>query len=106
MVEFPTGILIVVSLAIGASIISMLHVFSCVMKHEVTLHDLRNRVERLHNDYALHLARLSGEIPEDSETTAQPANDAGLGPIEQIAPQALATESTAGESDPQVTQAA
>jgi hypothetical protein len=68
MTEFPTGILMVIVLAMSAGVISMLHVFSCVMKHEVTLHDLRNRVEKLHNDYALQLARMSGEIPHADET--------------------------------------
>lgn len=99
MIEFPTGILIVVVLAIGASVVSMLHVFSCVMKHEVTLHDLRNHVEKLHNDYALHLARISGEIPLESDVDI--IDDETGEPIE-----AAEITEAAPEPDLQTTQAA
>ncbi|MCA9303097.1 MAG: LapA family protein [Phycisphaerales bacterium] len=96
MIEFPAGILIVISLAIGASVVSMLHVFSCVMKHEVTLHDLRNRVEKLHNDYALHLARMSGEVPHESDVEI--IDDETGEPVEPVG--------TLPEPDLQATQAA
>lgn len=107
MAEFPTGILIVIFLAMGAGVVSMLHVFSCVMQHEVTLHDLRNRVEKLHNDYALHIARLSGEIPHADEI-AEIVEDES---VEPSAPEAQLEESAAiaapaPQSDLQTTQAA
>ena len=65
MTPFPLGILIMIGLAAAICVIALYHVLSCVMKHEVTLHNLRNRVESLQHDYAMHLARMSGDIPED-----------------------------------------
>ncbi|MBL4591134.1 MAG: hypothetical protein JKY96_04165 [Phycisphaerales bacterium] len=67
MTPFPTSILILVAIAGAVCVLAMLQVLACVMKHEVTLHDLRNRVERINNDYAVHLARQCGDIPADAQ---------------------------------------
>lgn len=48
-----------------ASAICMLSIYSVygnVIRHETTLHELRNRVELLQNQQALKIAQLKGEI--------------------------------------------
>ncbi len=101
MIEFPLGILMVVGSAIAICVIAMLHVFSCVMKHEVTLHNLRNRVERLQNDYAVHLARMSGELGPEFETTIieEPEPDATIEPTEPVEIAEVAVEAPADQPE-------
>jgi hypothetical protein len=67
MVEFPLGILVMVGLATIVCVLAMYHVLACVLNHETTLHNLRNHVERLQNDYTLHCARMNGEVAEEFE---------------------------------------
>jgi len=43
--------------------LSLYTVYGNVIRHETTLHDLRNRVELLQNQQTLSLAELKGEIP-------------------------------------------
>ena len=48
-------------------IVSMLGVFSSVMRHETDLHNLRNRVAELQYRYSLQLARLHGHLEDEEE---------------------------------------
>lgn len=65
MVDTGTLLWLILGLTGTICVISMLGVFSSVIRHETQLHDLRNRVSELHYQYALRLARLHGHIDED-----------------------------------------
>jgi hypothetical protein len=46
-------------------VLCLYSVYANVIRHETTLHDLRNRVEELSNQQALHLAEITGELTPD-----------------------------------------
>ncbi|MFK7760003.1 MAG: hypothetical protein AB8C13_08655 [Phycisphaerales bacterium] len=48
----------------GITVLCLYTVYANVIRHETTLHDLRNRVEELQNQQAMHLAKLRGELPD------------------------------------------
>tara|TARA_R110000782_G_scaffold54637_9_gene115515 strand:+ start:3839 stop:4144 length:306 start_codon:yes stop_codon:yes gene_type:complete len=48
-------------------VVSMLGVFSSIMRHETDLHNLRNRVAELQYSYSLQLARLHGHLDHEDE---------------------------------------
>jgi hypothetical protein len=93
MIEFPLGILVVVGLAAAVCVIAMHHVLSCVLMHETTLHDLRNHVEQLQNDYTLHCAKMNGDLSGDSiEVTIIDPETGQPEPGQNIAESAIAVE--------------
>lgn len=55
--------LLITCFACGICVLCMYSVYANVIRHETTLHDLRNRVEYLQNQQTLRLAELKGEIP-------------------------------------------
>jgi hypothetical protein len=65
MVDTGTLLWLILGLSGTICVVSMLGVFSSVIRHETQLHDLRNRVSELHYEYALRLARLHGHIDDD-----------------------------------------
>lgn len=65
MLDSGTMILLISLLASGICALCLYSVYANVIRHETTLHDLRNRVELLSNQQALHLAEISGELPPD-----------------------------------------
>ncbi|RMH28556.1 MAG: hypothetical protein D6692_05205 [Planctomycetota bacterium] len=67
MVDTGTLLWLILGLTGTICVVSMLGVFSSVIRHETQLHDLRNRVSELHYEYALRLARLHGHIDDDEE---------------------------------------
>ncbi len=93
MTTLPFGILIFVGIAGSICVLAMMHVFASVIRHEVTLHDLRNRVERINNDYAIHLARQSGELSAQYEGV----------PVEQVPgqPEFAAADQAESNNNPQ-----
>lgn len=75
MLDSGTMILLITALAAAICGLSLYSVYGNVIRHETTLHDLRNRVEMLQNNQTLHLAELKGEIaPEEAyEAVEMPA---------------------------------
>lgn len=65
MLDSGTMILLISLLASGICALCLYTVYANVIRHETTLHDLRNRVELLSNQQALHLAEIAGEIPPE-----------------------------------------
>lgn len=65
MLDSGTMILLISLLASGICALCLYSVYANVIRHETTLHDLRNRVEMLSNQQALHLAEISGELPPE-----------------------------------------
>lgn len=61
-----TMILLITALTGGICVLCLYSVYGNVIRHETTLHDLRNRVELLHNQQTVHLAELTGEIVPES----------------------------------------
>lgn len=55
-------ILLITLFASAICMLSIYSVYGNVIRHETTLHELRNRVELLQNQQALKIARLKGEI--------------------------------------------
>lgn len=66
MGTLTAGMLIIFLIAGAITALAMLSVFSNVIEHETQLHDLRNRVRKLHYEHAMYLARLQGHIPENA----------------------------------------
>lgn len=54
-------------LASAITVIAMLRVYANIIGHETDLHDLRNRVRQLQYDRQLYLARMQGQISEESD---------------------------------------
>jgi len=77
MLDSGTMIVLITSIAAAICALSLYSVYGNVIRHETTLHDLRNRVEKLQNHQTLHLAELKGEIaPEIAlEAMELPAED-------------------------------
>jgi len=68
MLDSGTMILLITALTSGICVLCMYSVYGNVIRHETTLHDLRNRVELLQNQQTLRIAELKGEIaPDDVE---------------------------------------
>ncbi len=68
MLDSGTMILLITALTAGICVLCMYSVYGNVIRHETTLHDLRNRVELLQNQQTLRIAELKGEIaPDDVE---------------------------------------
>lgn|GEM_PF-2096368 len=65
MIDSGTMILLITALTGGICVLCLYSVYGNVIRHETTLHDLRNRVESLQNKQALHMAELKGEIAPD-----------------------------------------
>lgn len=57
--------LLVPAVASFVSILCLYSVYAHVIRQETRLHDLRQRVETLHQQQAMHLARLKGELEEE-----------------------------------------
>lgn len=66
MIDSGTMILLITALTGGICVLCLYSVYGNVIRHETTLHDLRNRVELLHNQQTVHLAELTGEIAPES----------------------------------------
>lgn len=62
MLDSGTVILLITLFASAICLLSIYTVYGNVIRHETTLHDLRNRVELLQNQQALKIAELKGEI--------------------------------------------
>lgn len=72
MLDSGTMILLITLIASAICMLSIYSVYGNVIRHETTLHELRNRVEDLQNQQALKIARLKGEIgPMDVEIIEQ-----------------------------------
>ena len=68
MIDSGTMIMLITALTGGICVLCLYSVYVNVIRHETTLHDLRNRVESLQNEQTLHMAELKGEIaPEPAE---------------------------------------
>lgn len=67
MIDSGTMIVLITALASAISVLCLYSVYGNVIRHEMTLHDLRHRVETLQNQQALHLAEIKGQIPTDDE---------------------------------------
>lgn len=59
--------LLMFMLASAITVIAMLRVYTNIIEHETDLHDLRNRVRQLQYERQLYLARIQGQIPEESD---------------------------------------
>ncbi len=73
--------MLITALTGGICVLCLYSVYGNVIRHETTLHDLRNRVESLQNEQTLHMAELKGEIaPELIEAVevldCEPKSDA------------------------------
>ena len=62
MLDSGTMIVLVTLFASAVCMLSIYTVYGNVIRHETTLHDLRNRVEFLQNQQALKIAELKGDI--------------------------------------------
>jgi hypothetical protein len=62
MIDSGTMILLISVLASAICVLCMYSVYGNVIRHETTLHDLRNRVETLQNQQSLHMAEIKGHI--------------------------------------------
>lgn len=72
-------ILLISALASGICVLCLYSVYANVIRHETTLHNLRNRVEELSNQQALHLAEITGELtPEMMQSDVETIDDPGL----------------------------
>ncbi|MGJ8635465.1 MAG: hypothetical protein ACSHX5_01280 [Phycisphaerales bacterium] len=85
MLDSGTMILLITLFASAICMLSIYSVYGNVIRHETTLHELRNRVEHLQNQQALKIAQLKGEISpmdveiiEESETIPE----SGAGPTQ------------------------
>lgn len=67
MTPLGTAMLLLFVIASAVTVIAMLRVYTNIIEHETELHDLRNRVRQLQYDRQLHLARMHGQIPEESD---------------------------------------
>lgn len=67
MLDSGSAILLVALLTSGICALCLYSVYANVIRHETTLHDLRNRVEHLQNQKILHEAQLTGEITTSVE---------------------------------------
>jgi len=65
MIDSGAIILLISAISAGICVLCLYSVYGNVIRHETTLHDLRNRVETLQNKQTLHLALLKGEIKPD-----------------------------------------
>jgi hypothetical protein len=65
MIDSGTMIVLITALASAISVLCLYSVYGNVIRHETTLHDLRNRVETLQNQQALHLAGIKGQLLPD-----------------------------------------
>ena len=83
---FDTGSMtIFITLATaGITVLCLYTVYANVIRHETTLHDLRNRVEELQNQQAMHLARLRGELPELTAQQPQSGTEPSLASGQEI----------------------
>ena len=70
MEPLSLAMLVVLVLAGLLTGISILNIFSYTIGHETQLHDLRNHVKELHFQHAVYLAKLNGQIPDDSVENA------------------------------------
>ena len=96
MIDSTTMTLLITCFACGICVLCMYSVYANVIRHETTLHDLRNRVEYLQNQQTLRIAELKGEIPpmdveivedapdEQGSDTIQKLSDDGSDPIGSI----------------------
>jgi len=66
MVALSNAMLLMILFASAVTVLAMLRVFTNIIEHETELHDLRTRVKQLQFDQQLYLARISGQIPEES----------------------------------------
>jgi len=75
--------MLIAAVSAGICTLCLYSVYGNVIRHETTLHDLRNRVETLQNKQILHVAELKGEIsPEmfkDVELVPDEEDPAGSG---------------------------
>lgn len=55
-------IVLITAVTAGICVLCLYSIYGNVIRHETTLHDLRCRVELLHNQQLLHLAEIKGEI--------------------------------------------
>lgn len=111
MIDSTTMTLLITCFACGICILCMYSVYANVIRHETTLHELRNRVEFLQNQQTLRLAELKGEIPamdveipgdepatpvtaESSITQSQATPNPATSPSTQPAGEAKATSSS------------
>lgn len=83
---FDTGSMtIFITLATaGITVLCLYTVYANVIRHETTLHDLRNRVEELQNQQAMHLAKLRGELPELRDQQPSNGTESSLSPSQDI----------------------
>ena len=64
-------IVLITAITAGICVLSLYSVYGNVIRHETTLHDLRSRVEVLHNEQILHMAEIKGEIAPESSFTGE-----------------------------------
>lgn len=69
MLDSGSAILLISLLTSGICALCLYSVYANVIRHETTLHDLRNRVELLQNQKILHEAQITGEIAASAEAT-------------------------------------
>ncbi len=105
MLDSGTMILLISALASGICILCLYSVYANVIRHETTLHNLRNRVEELSNQQALHLAEITGELtPEMKQSDVEIIHDPDL-KIAETDPENL-SESQASDPTSSSTKAA
>ncbi len=104
MLDSGTMILLISLLASGICALCLYSVYANVIRHETTLHDLRNRVELLSNQQALHLAEISGELPPDIiEDTVEMGEELSGDPAESASsdiPDSLKVDQAAQSAEP------
>ena len=71
MLDSGTMIVLITAITAGICALSLYSVYGNVIRHETTLHDLRSRVELLHNEQIIHLAEIKGEIAPESAYTGE-----------------------------------
>jgi len=98
--------LLVLVIASAITALAMLRVFANIIDHETELHDLRVRVRELGYEQELYLARLKGDIAEQSPSG--PQGNQELDPIQAVEQTQTASEQVleALDSDRSAPQAA
>ncbi len=104
MLDSGTMILLIALLASGICALCLYSVYANVIRHETTLHDLRNRVEMLSNQQALHLAEIAGEIPpdivEDPIEVGEEIMDESVDSAPSDIPESLSVDQAAQSAEP------
>lgn len=96
MLDSGTMILLIALLASAICMLSIYSVYGNVIRHETTLHELRNRVELLQNQQALKIAELKGEIsPMDVEII----EESEIIPVGELIPAQANSEDPADQSE-------